>query len=199
MHKGTELQGGARERVVQAFAERYGVQPAFVVRAPGRVNLIGEHTDYNDGFVLPMAIQWGVWIALNPSPDERVVARSLDFEGSVEFPARRPEHGGPGWGEYLKGVAWAMADAGHRVAAWRGVVGGCPSALASSAASRWLRGVACRGSALNGIPRWPSRRRRPKTIGRARGIMDRWSGSGGKAIYRLSHLNPTSPPGRSRR
>lgn len=44
------------EQVIQAFQERFGEQPALVVRAPGRVNLIGEHTDYNDGFVLPMAI-----------------------------------------------------------------------------------------------------------------------------------------------
>ena len=154
MYKGTELQGGARERVVQAFAEQYGVQPAFVVRAPGRVNLIGEHTDYNDGFVLPMAIQWGVWIALNPSPDERVVARSLDFEGSVEFPARRPEHGGPGWGEYLKGVAWALADAGHRVAAWRGVVGGDVPFGAGLSSSAALEMAAARAFAAVSALEW---------------------------------------------
>ena len=49
---------------IDAFQQRFAVDPAFVVRAPGRVNLIGEHTDYNDGFVLPMAIDRAIWIAL---------------------------------------------------------------------------------------------------------------------------------------
>ena len=47
----------------QAFQQRFGAAPTFVVRAPGRVNLIGEHTDYNDGFVMPMAIDRATWIA----------------------------------------------------------------------------------------------------------------------------------------
>jgi galactokinase len=54
-----------REKVIQAFREEFGVDPDFLTRSPGRVNLIGEHTDYNDGFVLPMAINFSTWIALN--------------------------------------------------------------------------------------------------------------------------------------
>jgi galactokinase len=50
-----------------------------VVRAPGRVNLIGEHTDYNDGFVLPLAIERAVWVALRPRDDDRILVHSLDF------------------------------------------------------------------------------------------------------------------------
>ena len=50
-------------RVIEAFNQRYHQAPQWLVRAPGRVNLIGEHTDYNDGFVLPMAIDRAVWIA----------------------------------------------------------------------------------------------------------------------------------------
>jgi len=53
------------------------------VRAPGRVNLIGEHTDYNDGFVLPMAIDRAIWIALSPRADRQVLAHSLDFDETV--------------------------------------------------------------------------------------------------------------------
>src|SRR3972149_1663195 len=71
------------------------------------------------------------------APGESVVARSLDFEGTVEFRVSRPEHGWPEWGEYVKGVAWAMNDAGHRLAGWRGVVGGevpIGAGLSSSAA-----------------------------------------------------------------
>ena len=72
-------------RVAGAFRSRYGSDPAFVVRAPGRVNLIGEHTDYNDGFVFPMAIDRAAWIALRPRRDRRVVATSLDFDETREF------------------------------------------------------------------------------------------------------------------
>jgi len=137
MPDATELPEDIRERVVRAFAEQHGTAPTFLVRAPGRVNLIGEHTDYNEGFVLPMAIPWAVWIALRPSPDETVSALSLDFEGPIRFSARRPERGGPKWGEYLKGVAWALGEAGLRVAGWEGTVGGnvpIGAGLSSSAA-----------------------------------------------------------------
>jgi galactokinase len=54
------------------FTQRFGAAPTLVVRAPGRVNLIGEHTDYNDGFVLPLAIDRAAWIALRPRSDSRV-------------------------------------------------------------------------------------------------------------------------------
>jgi galactokinase len=57
-------QADLRARVVREFEQRFGVEPAFVARAPGRVNLIGDHTDYNDGFVLPMAIDRAVWVAV---------------------------------------------------------------------------------------------------------------------------------------
>ncbi len=66
-----------QKRVISEFQDRFGVDPAFVVRAPGRVNIIGEHTDYNDGFVLPMAIDREVWIALHPRADSTVRIASL--------------------------------------------------------------------------------------------------------------------------
>ena len=55
-----------QDRVTDEFQQRYGTPPTSIVRAPGRVNLIGEHTDYNAGFVLPMAIDRAMWIALRP-------------------------------------------------------------------------------------------------------------------------------------
>lgn len=71
--------------ITQAFRSRFGKPPAFIVRAPGRVNIIGEHTDYNDGFVLPMAIDRAVWIALRPRRDRQVIVHSLDFDEAAEF------------------------------------------------------------------------------------------------------------------
>ena len=67
-----------KDRVMEAYCRRFGEPPALIVRSPGRVNLIGEHTDYNDGFVLPMAIDRAVWLALRSRDDGRVLAYSLE-------------------------------------------------------------------------------------------------------------------------
>ena len=71
--------------VRRAFTERFGAEPEVVVRAPGRVNLIGEHTDYNDGFVLPMAIDRAVWIALRVTDDGTVRVQGVDVDDVGEF------------------------------------------------------------------------------------------------------------------
>jgi galactokinase len=110
--------------VTQAFERLFGQPPAFVVRAPGRVNLIGEHTDYNDGFVLPMAIDRAVWIALRPRPDGQVYVHSLDLDQSATFNLAALRHENAGWAEYVKGVAWALQEAGHSLAGWEGVLAG---------------------------------------------------------------------------
>ena len=97
--------------LTSAFAERFGAEPTAVVRAPGRVNLIGEHTDYNDGFVLPMAIDREVRIALTTRSDRRVRMRAMDLDAEATFDLDRLERGS-GWQEYVKGVAWALETAG---------------------------------------------------------------------------------------
>jgi galactokinase len=128
-----------QQKVTSEFETRYGHAPAFVVRAPGRVNLIGEHTDYNDGFVLPMAINRAVWIALSPRDDGKVVADALDFEKQAEFvlmTVRRGEDPGDP-AEYIKGVAWALREAGYDLRGWEGVIKGdvpVGAGLSSSAA-----------------------------------------------------------------
>jgi galactokinase len=119
------------------FEQRFQSPPAFVVRAPGRVNLIGEHTDYNDGFVLPLAIDRAVWLALRPRGDRQVLAHSLDFTGSTTFTLDNLTRGNGGWAEYVKGVAWALQESGHRLRGWEGVIAGdvpVGAGLSSSAA-----------------------------------------------------------------
>lgn len=108
-------------RVEQDFRHRFGLPPPRVVRAPGRVNLIGEHTDYNDGFVLPMAIDRATWIALRPRADDTVVLHSLDHAESVSFTPRHPEHAAMSWREYPKGVAHVLGEAGYTLRGWEGV------------------------------------------------------------------------------
>ncbi|NDJ61919.1 MAG: galactokinase [Chloroflexi bacterium] len=113
---------------MDTFTERFGAPPTALVRAPGRVNLIGEHTDYNDGFVLPMALDRALWIALRPRDDDQVVLHALDFDDSVQIalPVTQPEaaDGGlrKGWSEYVRGVAWALHEAGLTLRGWEGVI-----------------------------------------------------------------------------
>ncbi|MFN8373832.1 MAG: galactokinase [Anaerolineae bacterium] len=126
-----------QKRIISEFQDRFGVDPAFVVRAPGRVNLIGEHTDYNDGFVLPLAIDRAVWIALRPRDDHRVSVYSLDFEQLGEFPLDSEEKAEFGWAQYVQGVAWALKKNAYTPAGWEGVmIGDVPvgAGLSSSAA-----------------------------------------------------------------
>jgi len=126
------------ERVKNAFRVRFRTEPDFVVRAPGRVNLIGEHTDYNDGFVLPMAIEQAVFIALRPRRDKQVLIHSLDYEQTVSFSVNGFRHGKKRWGEYIKGVTHALKKSGYDLSGWEGVIcGNVPigAGLSSSAAT----------------------------------------------------------------
>ena len=127
-----------RERVIEEFQRRFGEAPTTVARAPGRVNLIGEHTDYNDGFVMPMAINRAVWIALRPRLDPYVVVYSCDMDEVAEFSVLEMVKGRHSqWAEYIKGVAWSMQEAGLTLKGWDGVIAGdvpIGAGLSSSAA-----------------------------------------------------------------
>ena len=104
---------------VAADARRSAIE---VVRAPGRVNLIGEHTDYNDGFVMPAAIGLEIRIALVPTGDRRVEI-TLDDTGetaSLDLDAIGPASGT--WIDYVAGTAWALAEAGRSLRGFRGLL-----------------------------------------------------------------------------
>src|SRR5687767_11960150 len=100
-------------RVVEAFRESFGAEPHGVWHAPGRVNLIGEHTDYNDGFVLPFAVPWGVTAAVSPRQDDLVRIRSLQAPGPAVTVEDLKQ--AEGWTRYAVGVVWALREAGHPV------------------------------------------------------------------------------------
>jgi len=126
-----------QERVTREFERRFDGAPSVIVRAPGRVNLIGEHTDYNDGFVLPMAIDRAMWIALRPRADQYVLVYSLDFDDVAEFSLTELVQRHNPWAEYIKGVAWSLGEAGFDLRGWDGVIAGdvpIGAGLSSSAA-----------------------------------------------------------------
>src|SRR5579862_3336484 len=85
-------------------------------RAPGRVNLIGEHVDYSEGLVLPMAIDRACYIAAKKRADKRLRIRSVQFAETIECGLNDPRPTHPHWSSYPRGVAWALAQAGERLA-----------------------------------------------------------------------------------
>jgi galactokinase len=108
----------ARDGAADLFAQRYGDRPRGVWRAPGRVNLIGEHTDYNDGFVLPFAIGPGITAASGRRPDGLLALASRQAEGADVTIAVDDLAPGSvaGWAAYPAGVAWALRAEGYPVA-----------------------------------------------------------------------------------
>ncbi len=111
----------ASGRAVRLFREQFGGDPDALLRAPGRVNLIGEHTDYNDGFVLPAAIDRDLCVAIRFRSDPLVDVRS-EGHASATVAIDGFERRSNDWGVYVQGVAWALSEAGHRLAGWNGAM-----------------------------------------------------------------------------
>jgi galactokinase len=181
-----------QNQVNKSFAEYFHEEPTFLVRAPGRVNLIGEYTDYNDGFVLPMAIDRAVWIALRPRPDRQVTVHSRDFDETAEFSLDNLQRG-QGWCEYVKGMAHVFRKAGYTLRGWEGVMtGNIPigAGLSSSAATEMA--VARAFAAVSGFDWEPARmaaagqRCENQWIGVNSGIMDQMASAvaqAGQALF----------------
>ncbi len=178
--------------ITAAFETKFGSKPELVIRAPGRVNLIGEHTDYNDGFVLPMAIDRAVWLALRPRPDRQVVVHSLNFEQPTVFDLDDVGHEPDRWGEYVRGMAWVLQEAGHTLCGWEGILTSdvpVGAGLSSSAALELAIGRTF--AALGEIPWRPaemallSQKAENQWVGVNSGIMDQMISASGKADHAL--------------
>ena len=135
---------GSRHKHISAakrkFEAIFGDSPRFVVSAPGRVNLIGEHTDYNDGYVFPVAIDKYIHIAVRERTDRRAILHALDVDESFELnlDTLRPiPRNAPTWSYYLIGVASLLQESGNEIAGIDAVIiGDVPigAGLSSSAA-----------------------------------------------------------------
>ncbi len=186
-----------RRAAETAFKERFGTTATHLVRAPGRVNLIGEHTDYNDGFVLPMAIDHAVWIALRPAQGTAVRVRSHDFHADGEFDleqvrAAGPPSAGEGWLEYVKGTAWALMDAEHELRGWEGVIAGDVPIGAGLSSSAALEMATARAFAAVGDLPWDpaamarlGQRAENAWVGVNCGIMDQMISASGRAGHAM--------------
>ena len=173
------------------FEAVFGTQASGVIRSPGRVNLIGEHTDYNDGFVLPMAIDRGMLIAYSPRQDDMLRVWSSEFGQTREVgldtlrrrvagDSNRSRRGG--WFGYVAGVAWAMAAGGLDIGgADLAIVSDLPTAAGLSSSAALEVGVA-RALAAAATLEWDPRaaalmaqRAEHEFAGVACGIMDQLS------------------------
>ena len=99
---------------LQRFESHFGRKARFCARAPGRVNLIGEHTDYNQGLVLPCAIDRETRVVAAPRDDSRVRVLASDLGEEAEFDSTAPTRRGS-WVDYVQAVVFAFAERGHRV------------------------------------------------------------------------------------
>ncbi|MET9876842.1 galactokinase [Actinacidiphila glaucinigra] len=165
------------------FRATYGTGPEGVWAAPGRVNLIGEHTDYNDGFVMPFALPHATVAAVARRADGRLRLHS----GSPDVPAGVVElhvdelepGGGAGWADYPAGVIWALRDAGHEITGadvhFESTVP-TGAGLSSSAALEVVTAVALNDLYGLGLERWRIARLCQRAenvyVGAPTGIMD---------------------------
>lgn len=167
--------------VAERFEELYGAEPEGVWAAPGRVNLIGEHTDYNDGFVMPFALPHTAVAAVSRRTDGVLRLHSSDVEGGVvelNLDELTPESD-RNWTAYPAGVAWALREAGHAVTgADVHLTSTVPSGagLSSSAALEVVIALALNDLYELGLQRWQLARLCQRAenvyVGAPTGIMD---------------------------
>ncbi len=146
--------------LVEQFAAAFpGSTPRCVVRAPGRVNLIGEHVDYNDGFVLPIAMSQALYVVAGPADDGQVAVHSTAFGETVRFAADEPgPPGSPMWTNYVRGVARMLLNQGVQLKPARLLihsdvpVGGGVSSSAALEVGTAMALLALAGQRLDPIP-----------------------------------------------
>jgi galactokinase len=182
-----------REKLRAEFMVRYGAEPRFF-RAPGRVNLIGEHTDYNAGFVMPAAIRFYTTVAAAARTDRRLRVRSVNFAETreIELPgplaARERTGRSAHWIDYIAGVAWALQEHGIPIVGADMLIHGevpLGAGLSSSAALEVAAGLALTqiaGHSIDGLQLAKLCQRAENLyVGMRCGIMDQFASVHGRA------------------
>ena len=169
--------------------------PVELVRAPGRVNLIGEHTDYNQGLVLPAAIDREIWIAFQPwdRPEVELTSIEMDETRSFAFEGLAPgTRADRSWIDYVAGTAWAMREAGLPLRGFRGVMNstvpvgsGLSSSAALEMASTWALAVPGAPRPDPGKMAAIAQRAENRYVGVNCGIMDQFASAAGQAGHAL--------------
>ena len=179
--------------IEEAFQQVFGSPPEVVVRAPGRVNLIGEHTDYNDGFVLPAAIDRAVTYAGRRRVDRHVRVYSEDFKATVEFGLDDIQKAGENtWSNFLRGVSKFLEGDGHRLTGADIAFGGnVPREAGLSSSAAVEVGATAFWNKLLGLGLDPvyavklSRRTENEFVGVPCGIMDQFISALGRRDHAL--------------
>jgi galactokinase len=179
-------------RLRAEFRERFGSEPR-IFRAPGRVNLIGEHTDYTEGFVMPLAIDLHAWVAAAPRDDRRIRVYSSNVNEFAELDLAKPSLHAPGhWSAYILGVAASLAAAGMKIGGADLLIhGNVPmgAGLSSSASVEVASGFAM--LAVSGLAMPPAdlakvcQRAENQYAGAMVGIMDQMMACCGRENYAL--------------
>jgi galactokinase len=176
----------------ERFEKLFGARPR-IYRAPGRVNLIGEHTDYNDGFVMPAAVAFSTYVAVAPRPDRRLVIRSEQFPGNFEFDLDHlPSQRTGSWCDYVLGVATVLSQRGHELTGANLLAHGevpIGAGLSSSAAIEVASALALLGLTATQLP-LPEiarlcRQAENNFVGAKVGIMDQFVSCMGKAGHAI--------------
>ncbi len=181
-------------QLTQTFTQHFGAPPQLISHAPGRVNLIGEHTDYNEGFVLPMAIDRHIRVAARLRADRAVHLYSLNFDARDQFDLddihRASER--MAWGDYARGVAKVLQDAGHSLrGAELAIEGDVPTGAGLSSSAAMELAILTAFGALNRLEIDPvraallSQRAENTFVGVQCGIMDQFIASLGQAGHAL--------------
>jgi galactokinase len=164
------------QKAARAYREQFDDEPDLIASAPGRVNLIGEHTDYNGGFVLPCAIDRRIAVAIGTGGFETRLY-SADFDETREAGEKDDS-----WADYPRGVAWAMGETGYEVGSFKAAFAGdvpLGSGLSSSAAIEAATALALDALLGLGIGRKDlavlCQRAENDFVGVASGIMDQYA------------------------
>lgn len=186
------MENSLKQKTTQIFRAKFGTDPIMLVQAPGRVNIIGEHTDYSGGFVLPMAIDLGIVMAIRPRSDGKIQVFSLDFDENMAVDLSDFSKTDSGWTEYIKAIVWALKAEGISLTGWDGVfMGNIPIGAGLSSSAALENATALAFSLTSDFSKTPkeyatlAQKAENEWVGVSVGIMDQLISAAGKEDYAL--------------